>query len=303
MIVDLHAHLFHPKWYPARFCRSLASDYVRRIQEKGRTQDLIRAEETVTRMLSDETGALTLRQMDKVGIDKKIILVIDWGVQLGEAPCPIDDIQKAILSICAKSNGRLLGYAGIDPRRPNAAELMERAFDLWGAKGVKLHPTGSWKLSDESTHEVVSVSVVRKCPVLVHVGQTLDILDDINAQPKALIDLARAFPNGRFIAGHSGFELFTAFVEEPNPPSNLYFDISGWQPLVHNDKFELRTRLEKLMKAFPARVCYGSDSPFFTYNLVSSEKSWLDLVKETLSTLPEDLRREEDAVLGGQNLI
>jgi predicted TIM-barrel fold metal-dependent hydrolase len=301
-VLDIHAHLFHPRWYPRPFIDSLTDGYVSGLVARGRQHPGPGAIDTVNRMLSDTDGSLTVRLMDKLGIAKKVILILDWGVELGEASCSIEEIHKEILGVCANFSDRLLGFAGVDPRRPQAAEIVERAFDFLGAKGLKLHPTGQWELSDERTHRVVDLAVRRGLPVLVHVGKTLDILNDHNAHPSALIRLARAFPQGKFIAGHSGFELFRAFTTEPNPPRNLYYDISAWQPLLR-DRVQLLSMLTELVGAFPERVCYGSDGPFFTYNLASSEGGWISFVKDFLAGLPSGFSSAKSSVLSGQNVF
>jgi predicted TIM-barrel fold metal-dependent hydrolase len=303
MIVDVHAHLFHPRWYPRAFCRSLVDDFVQRSRASGRNPNPVQAETTMMRTLSDDTGNMTVRLMDKCGVDVKIILVLDWGIELGEADCSIQQIHEEILGICAKFEDRLVGYAGIDPRRRGAVELVERAIDSQGARGLKLHPTGEWQLSDESTHKVVAVAAKRGLPTLVHVGKTLDILNDRNAQPRALIELARCFPEGKFVAGHSGWELFEVFLNEPNLPDNLYLDVSAWQPWLESEPAALDARLTKLIQNLPERVCYGSDGPFFTYNLVGSEKGWLTHVTGILAALPEEKRRAARGVLSGQNIV
>lgn len=149
----------------------------------------------------------------------------------------------------------------------------------------------------------MELAVRRKFPILVHIGKTLDILNDQNAQPAALIQLARLFPDGTFIAGHSGFERFEEFLAEPDLPTNLYFDISAWQPGLRNDRANLLVRLSKLVRALPNRVCFGSDSPFFTFNLATSEKGWADFVADFLAELPTELRQTASGVLRGQDII
>ena len=121
-------------------------------------------------------------------------------------------IHQEILGICQRFGDRLVGFAGIDPRRAYAPELMRWAFDDLGAQGLKLHPTSDWSLRDERTHCVVELAANRELPVLVHVGRTVDVLNDRNSQPVAFLDLARAFPETNFIAGHSGFELWEEFT-------------------------------------------------------------------------------------------
>ena len=278
MILDAHAHLYHPSWYPAAFSRSIANDYVRRLRDLGRPVPTNNAEALVSRMLTDGTGEAALTIMDKVGINKRFILILDWGVELGEAEKSIWEIHRDILGICTRFRDRLVGFAGVDPRRSDAVALLNWAFDDLGARGLKLHPTSRWRLDDPETHRVVQAAADRRLPVLVHIGKTVDCLSDANAQPPALITLAKAFQGVTFIAGHSGFEAWNTFASSPDVPPNLYFDISGWQELHSRNAAGMKAALSGLLKAFPGRVCFGSDSPFFSYNLVTSEAWWLKTI-------------------------
>jgi predicted TIM-barrel fold metal-dependent hydrolase len=280
VIFDAHAHLYHSSWYPAAFSQSMARAYARRMRASGRQIPTKTAENLLSRMLTDSTGKTTLTIMDKVGIDKRLILVLDWGVELGEAEKSIWEIHREILGICARFRDRLVGFAGVDPRRADALALLNWAFDDLGARGLKLHPTSRWRLDDPEAHRVVEAAADRCLPVLVHIGRTIDCLSDANAQPQALISLAKAFPGVTFIAGHSGFEAWDKFATNPGVPQNLYFDISGWQELHFKDPAGMNAALSGLLKAFPGRVCFGSDSPFFSYNLITSEASWLKTIIE-----------------------
>jgi hypothetical protein len=41
--------------------------------------------------------------------------------------------------------------------------------------------------------------------------------------------------------------------------------------------------LRQLETVFPGRVCFGSDSPFYSFNLIPSEQKWLDTAASVLS--------------------
>jgi predicted TIM-barrel fold metal-dependent hydrolase len=211
--------------------------------------------------------------MDKVGIEKRVILIIDWGLALGEPEKSIRDVHWEVLRICSRLEDRLIGFAGVDPRRADAAKLLEWAFDELGAKGLKLHPTVGFRLDDEQTHRAVSIPAARRLPILIHVGRTIDVLSDEQAGAAALLRLVRAWPEASFIAGHAGYEQWRTFAREPDLPSNLYFDIAGWQDMPEDE-------LDGLLEAFSGRVCFGTDSPFSSYNLPSSEARWLRTVQD-----------------------
>jgi uncharacterized protein len=297
MIVDVHAHLYHPSWYPARFNTYLGNDFARRKAAQTGRQVSASQIESVIRLMADRTGETTIRVMDAVGIEQRVILIVDWGLELGEPEISLEAIHREVLSVCRKSQGRLVGFAGVDPRRESGPDLLRIAFDELGARGLKLHPTGAWSLDDDRTGELVTLASSRGLPVLVHVGATMKILSDENSQPHALLRLARRFPSATFIAGHSGFELFRIFVDTPDVPANIYFDISGWQEMIRTQMELLPEYLSSLLRAFPGRVCFGTDSPFFSYNLAPQERWWIENVKNFAHDCSYDLRKAAQAVL------
>ena len=62
--------------------------------------------------------------------------------------------------------------------------------------------------------------------------------------------------------------------------------ISGWQEIVEGDADRLKKNLFPLMEAFPGRVYFGTDGPFYSFNLVASEQQWLRLVVDCLAESP-----------------
>ncbi|MCF7762190.1 MAG: amidohydrolase family protein [Verrucomicrobia bacterium] len=280
-MIDTHAHLFHPAWYPRPFLEALVRDFAARRKSSGSSNESAALERTLLRMLTDATGEMTLRIMDRIGIEKRVVLVVDWGVEIGEAEKSLWQIHKEIFGICNRYPDRFVGFAGVDPRRRDATKLITWAFDGLGARGLKLHPTGGWRLTDSATVDVVGLAAERNLPVLVHLGRTVDVLSDANAQPQPFMDLARLFPSIPLIAGHSGFELCRSFVDSDSVPSNILFDISGWQTRMQAEGQAAFLDLEAMFGAFPGRVCFATDSPFFSYNLVASEQRWIDQLMPT----------------------
>jgi predicted TIM-barrel fold metal-dependent hydrolase len=277
-MIDGHAHLFHPRWYPAAFQQALVRDFQRRRKASPDSAAGASAARQLLQLLTDDTGRRSLDLMDRTGIEKRVILVLDWGVELGEAELSIRDIHREILGVCRGSGGRLTGFAGIDPRRTDARDIVRHAFDDLGARGLKLHPTGGWTLLEERTIAVVELAAERALPVLVHLGKTVDVLSAENAQPEAFVRLAERFPGIPFIAGHSAFDLWERFTEMAAVPANVLFDISGWQERVRGDGANIIADLSRLHDAFPGRVCFGTDSPFYSFNLLLAEKQWIERV-------------------------
>ena len=61
-------------------------------------------------------------------------------------------------------------------------------------------------------------------------------------------------------------------------PANVFFDISGWQERVRGDGANIIADLRRLHESFPGRVCFGTDSPFYSFNLLLAEKQWIERV-------------------------
>lgn len=289
-ITDVHAHLYYPDWYPQPFQKQLAIDYLRRRRKPIAEEPVGRELNALNRVLSDKDGSICLRVMDKVGIEKRALHVIDWGVELGEPACTVWEINEAVLGICRRHEDRLIGFAGIDPRRPNAVSLVTWAFDKLGAAGLKLHPTSrGWTLEDDRVAALVDLAGQRKLPVMVHIGGTVSVLCDDHCQPSALLRLAARFRSVDFIAGHSGFSNWRAFASDS--PPNLWFDISAWQERLPSDGEGLKAEVQELLARFPNRVFFGTDSPFYGFNMAFSESKWIAVVRECAEQLgPETVR-------------
>jgi hypothetical protein len=283
-ITDVHSHLYYPDWYPYPFQKQLAIDYLLRRRKEVAEEAVGRETNSINRMLSDKDGSICLRVMDKVGIEKRALHVIDWGVELGEPACTIRGINEAVLGICRRHEDRLVGFAGVDPRRPEAASLVAWAFDKLGAAGLKLHPTSrSWTLEDHRVAALIEMAAQRKVPVMVHTGTTVSVLSDEHCQPSAVVRLCARFAGVDFIAGHSGFSQWRAFGL--NPPSNLWFDVSAWQERLASEGDALKAEIQQLLGRFPNRVLFGTDSPFYGFNMAFSEARWIAVVRECAERL------------------
>ena len=283
MVVDAHSHLFHPSWYPQEFNNQLAAALGRRQSTSPH------AARVLLRALSDESGESTLRAMDRAGIDRRIVLVVDWGLELGEAELSIEAIHEAVLGICRRFGDRLTGFAGVDPRRPEAADLLTWAFDELGARGLKLHPTSaSWSLHDERTLRLVEIAAQRGPIVLVHVGETFPGLVDRNASPHALLTLAERFPEVTFVGGHAGFRRWREFGAGGQLAPNLLLDVSGWQSLDDGGDAFARELLE-ILRRFRGQVVFGTDSPFFGLPGSDADSRWRTRVREVLALADEPL--------------
>lgn len=145
MTFDIHAHLMGPELPGQAFWDGftrLAAVQTGRTEERARQR---------LHDIYDLTGEQLIQDMDEAGVDKVMIMPIDWGLvpAFRDSP-PMDIWDKHVLQaeVAGKYPGRMVTFACIDPRRPNAVELLQRAVSELGVVGLKIHPAAGFFPND-----------------------------------------------------------------------------------------------------------------------------------------------------------
>src|SRR3972149_11173522 len=108
-----------------------------------------------------------IRDMDEIGIDISVLLPIDCTVSLGKRMS-----NDAVAEMVRRFPGRLIGFAGVDPRMGKAAIMeLEGAVKRLGVRGLKLHPC----LQEFYPHDKQYYPLYEKCveldiPIAWHCG-------------------------------------------------------------------------------------------------------------------------------------
>ncbi len=167
------------------------------------------------------------------------------------------DLKKA-----REKEPRIIPFTGVDPNNTGDIEADLRADVEQGARGLKLHPIiHRAPLNGKKTMETVEAFAVHDLPVLFHCGISSYYpgTEKNKKEDKTLgeifyaRDLANAFPNVCFVAGHAGLYKYRDVIELLAPCPNVMVDIS----------FQSPARVRKLLRSFgPERVMYASDWPF-----------------------------------------
>lgn len=190
------------------------------------------------------TAELCLDRMDEAGISKAIVMTItDW-------PEVNTNALELIADACATHPGRLYGFARIHPwYGDQAVDALERAFTVYGFKGLKLHPVSTIAHpSSEDTLRLIRKAAEHHAPTLFHCG------DEPLTTPLAIAEAARACPEATIILGHMGgyFHVDEAIrVAEQYP--NVVLETSAMP-------YPSRVR-EAVQRIGPERVLYASDGP------------------------------------------
>ena len=189
------------------------------------------------------------RSMDEAGITKTACMPIPPFLTF-------DDLRRA-----KEKDDGVIPFTGVDfTELDNVAAKLKNDVEQ-GAKGLKLHPIiQRTSLNSENTFQVIEEFAPYQLPVLFHCGISSYYLGTEAEKENAALgkieyarDLAAAFPNVTFIAGHAGLYEYRAVTDLLADYKNVMVDTS----------FQSSGHVKELIKVFgPDRVMYASDWPF-----------------------------------------
>jgi predicted TIM-barrel fold metal-dependent hydrolase len=269
-VIDIHAHMWTAEWFSESWWNGVGCTG----EALGLDPDrAIRS----YKKLSDPTGEHLLDAVTAAGVSFAAMLPMDFTFQPGHDPNSILDQQDAHFTAAENSAGRLITFAGVDPRREDALELLTLAADR-GARGLKLYPPMGFVPTDKCVEPLYQFCSERQLPVLFHTGPSVPTLHSNNAHPSHLDDVARQFPQLRVIQGHCGHEWWESALAVAKHHPHVYVDVCCWQARYHrNPKRFYQIFRDMLDIAGPRKVLFASDFPAFE-KLVDYGR-WVDVFR------------------------
>jgi len=272
--------------------------------QTGRTEERIRQR---LQDIYDLTGDRLIADMDQAGVDRVMIMPIDWGLVRpfqGAGTMGIWEQHVLHSQVANKHPGRIVTFACFDPRRPNAVELLGRAVEELGMTGMKIHPASGFFPNDRVVYPMYEKALELGLPVMVHTGPEPKPLYSRHCQPVFLDDVAADFPDLTIILAHAGMGAWwqeAAGVASVAP--NVFLDISGWQPVARLRPLEFYATLRSLIDTVGAkRIMWGSDYP--ALRLLMPEADWAKAIVEPAEVAQEkgiSFSEEEVAAIMGDN--
>jgi predicted TIM-barrel fold metal-dependent hydrolase len=252
--------------------------------------------------IEEVTGDDLIKVMDEAKIDKSLIIGIDMGLSpyVGEGSISVEEQNKLIAETVQEHSGRLLGVAGIDPRRGVAGiELLDKCVKQWGMVGLKFHPTYGFYPNDRMCYPFYEKCLELDIPVFIHTGPEL-VVPMKYAQPIYVDDVAVDFPELKIVMIHSG--LYTWHWEAigvANYRPNIYLCLTAWQPLLLRFPDEFYRILRMMIALVTSRrILFGSDWPA-TKSFCSLSR-WIDAFRRVPKSAGFEMTTERaDAILGG----
>ncbi|UCD59049.1 MAG: amidohydrolase family protein, partial [Candidatus Hydrogenedentota bacterium] len=171
MIIDSHVHLFFEGSDPESFFIGSARAGVAFFNKKtgGVGADVSEMYAANLELLSDRNGDKLVADMDEAGIDKAIVLPLDFWLGCPKSEGISIEEKNAVYAEAVRTHkGRLLTHVGVDPRRKNALEIMQKGVEEHGAIGLKLHPTAGFYPDDPVCTPLYKKALEYNIPVLIH---------------------------------------------------------------------------------------------------------------------------------------
>lgn len=249
MIVDCHVNVWNDEHVTPLFAKQLG-----RVREKAIE---IKADaDTIAGLLAPAERAIvfSLRYRDSLGID-------------GD-----DEVTAAAV---ARYPGRYVGFAAVDPRRPDSMELLRHAIEDLGLKGVKFGPIyNGVALDDPRLEPICKYCVANNLPLTMHMGTTFakDFSNRLG-NPMAVEDLARRFPDLKLIMAHMAHPWFEECVTIVRRQPNVYAEISA----IYYRQWQFYNVMMAIQEYQVAdKIFFGSDFPF------STPREGVDLTRQVI---------------------
>lgn len=298
MIIDVHYHLF-PK-LSEKMVRNLTGWAIRLAKAMGKAVDPEAVIKKAMATWPDPTGERLMGIMEDAGIDLTLICMVDNAAIALLKPENMQRGNKMIAEIARKNPGRVMALAGVDPRRPEAPDMLKQCFEEFGIKGLKYHPDDGYDPGGPESYKLLEILADYQGVLLTHTGPLSPPSRNKFADPLLLTDLAVDFPELKIIAAHMGQINWRPWAALAAQQPNLYGDLAMWDhyALAHYTLFcrELRDILDYTGST---KVLFGTDNPIAS--TLEPTKNWIQLLKELPEKAPAGIsftQEEIDGILG-----
>jgi len=299
MIIDVHYHLM-----PAvnkQVVEHLSKLILQAAESMGKKISLEEIEKHALDTWADPTGERLIADMDAAGIDMTVICMVDNSDNVKLTHDRIQMANKIIGDIAQRYPKRIIGLAGVDPRRPEAADMMKQCFEEFGVTGLKYHPDYGYDPAGPESYKVLEVVVENKGVLLTHTGPLGPPARCKFAEPMMLADLAVDFPELNVIAAHMGSINWRPWASLAMHQPTLYGDLAMWDiTAFSNYEFFCRELRDLIDFVGVSKVLFGTDGPVLS--VLEPAGNIVQLIKNLPEKAPEGIeftKEEIDAILGG----
>jgi uncharacterized protein len=210
-----------------------------------------------------------LQEMDDARVSTSVILGQDTHATPNASFKRYTLKNDHIASIAAKSRGRLVPFAGVDPNAgKEALRELRRAASQLGMRGLKIHSSANSVYPDDERKmfPLYEFCEEKGLPVLFHTGTTgLGDCDIKYSKPELLDVVCQRFPDLRVVMAHFGWPWPEVAVAIALRNPNAFIDVSGWRP-----RYTPPSVVPYLNGILQDRFLFGTDYPMLR------QKEWME---------------------------
>jgi uncharacterized protein len=191
-------------------------------------------------------------------VDKAIVFTLRYADSAG-----IDGDDDVTAEAVAKYPDKFVGFAAVDPRRPDAMDLLVRAVEDLKLKGVKFGPIyNGVSLLDPRMEPIYRYCVANNLPLTMHMGTTFAENAPIElGRPLAVDEIAGRFPDLKMIMAHMAHPWSEECIVVARKRENVYCEVSAlfyrpwqfWNTLIAAQEYRITER---------NKIFWGTDFPF-----------------------------------------
>lgn len=267
MRIDAHIHTFSPGFFPPEWFAAMEHRWTM-AQWPPRPAEAIRGR--VEAGMMDPHGTFIAEALQAASMDRALWMGLDpWVLFRPNEPGSGRQHLEHQAALVGGAGGRLVGIAGIDPRRRDVAELAAAAFDEHAMAGLKIYPPHGYLPQDPSCRPMYEACVDHGGVAVVHSAATQYPLLSHYSNPLYLQEVQLAYPSLTLVIAHAGFPMWwqeAATVAGGHP--STYLEISHWDRLIDTDPDQLLRVLKHWRRTVGAhRMLFGTDyfgGPRFT---------------------------------------
>jgi predicted TIM-barrel fold metal-dependent hydrolase len=299
MIIDVHCHLMPVM--NEEIATHTARHAIRAAEIMGKSVSPETIIQKALETWADPTGERLIGLMDESGIDVTVICMVDNAGIPGVKPESIQRANRVLGDIASRYPDRVIAFAGVDPRRPEARDMLRQCFLEFGVKGLKYHPDHGYDPGGAESYRLLEILTEHNGILLTHTGPLMPPARCAFADPARLADLAVDFPELRVIAAHMGAIDWRSWANLAAHQPNLYGDLAMWDAYAFGRYALFCRELRDILDyAGASKVLFGTDNPIF--NTIEPTRNWIRLLKDLPSNAPKGIHFTEaeiDAILGG----
>lgn len=194
------------------------------------------------------------------GVDRAILFSLRYADSIG-----VDGDDEVTARAVRKHPEKFIGFAAVDPRRPDAMDLLVHAVEDLKLKGVKFGPIyNGVSLLDPRMKPVYEYCVRNNLPLTLHMGTTFAANAPIRlGRPLDVDAVAHDYPDLKMIMAHMGHPWHEECVVVARKNANVYCEVSAlyYRPWQY---YNILICAQEYLVAGRPKIFFGTDFPFTT---------------------------------------